>query len=222
MSLATVQRKLAEGLASWLTYEFHCMRGDLFSEKALALPIGNILAASFKERISAEYVHPILKDDHRRGRRPQLDYVVEKDGKIVCAVESKWTTTSTIAWRDIMWDLIRLEMMSYQFECSCLMVLAGFGKNIDKLVPGTLTANHTKVLFGRTKLLPSKVDLRVSTHLDEYEEELTRYSKVRFPTCVVVQNPHVYPKSGNNMSFKVLVWKVRSQKTADRFQRDYT
>lgn len=195
------------------------MRGDLFSEKALAIPIGNILSASFRERITAEYNHPLLKNDNRRGRRPQIDYVVTNKDSVVCAVESKWTANSDLVWRDIMWDMIRLELLSYHTGCDCLMILAGFKKKIDSIVTPGLTDQDSRFIFGRTKNMPSSKIRKLEMPLSDYESEFQKYSHVSFPKTLMICNPHVAPKEGHNLTFQVLVWRVYSLKNAKRVNK---
>ncbi len=86
-----IARKLAEGVAGWLFYEFHSRRYELFSEKYLTAPIGNILHGQFDRKVIAEYNHPILTQAKKTpGRPPQLDFVIVDKGNITVAVESKW------------------------------------------------------------------------------------------------------------------------------------
>ena len=59
-NLNNVQRRLAEGTSSWLLFEFHCQRGDLFSEKYLSVPVGQVLAGLYPGRVKAEENHPYL------------------------------------------------------------------------------------------------------------------------------------------------------------------
>jgi hypothetical protein len=70
-------RKLAEGVAGWMMHEFHCDRSELFSEKYLSVPIGQILSAEFGTKVYSEVDHPILSTMAvGAGRRPQIDFAI--------------------------------------------------------------------------------------------------------------------------------------------------
>src|SRR5579871_3099922 len=131
------QRRLAEGVAGWLMYEFQSSRGRLFSEKYLTTPIGNILSGIYRERVLSEFPHPIL-NLHKmgRGRPPQIDFVIvdQKDReKIAIAVESKWVGANSLNVGDIIWDLIRLELLHNLYKTQCFFVLAGSKRGINEL-----------------------------------------------------------------------------------------
>src|SRR4051812_13014047 len=114
-NLNNVQRRLSEGTASWLMYEFHCQRGDIFSEKYLATPVGQILASRYPGRVKTEENHPVLAGAGTVGRPPQVDFVMTNvDGTYSAVVESKWTGRSAISIGQLLWDLLRLELIAYQ------------------------------------------------------------------------------------------------------------
>jgi hypothetical protein len=54
---------LAHGVGSWLQYEHACGHSELFSEKYLAQPIGNILSGQTGNRARAEFTHPVLSGE---------------------------------------------------------------------------------------------------------------------------------------------------------------
>jgi len=91
-----LRRDLSEGVAAWLTFERHSGREGLFSEKYLALPVAQILASHFGGSVEAEHNHPVLSDLGRRGRPPQLDFIVRNSGQVSLVVESKWIGASSV------------------------------------------------------------------------------------------------------------------------------
>jgi hypothetical protein len=74
--------KIAEGLASWLTFGLRCGRVKLFSESSLVDPLGQLLQYRFPGRVRAEVEHSALATLHMgAGRKPCVDFVV--DGEVI-------------------------------------------------------------------------------------------------------------------------------------------
>ncbi len=222
--LNNVQRRLAEGLAGWLLFEFHCQRGDLFSERYLAAPIGQILAGIHGIRIEAEVNHPVLANDDISGRRPQVDFAVREDGAWKAVIESKWTGRSDLSLDELIWDLVRLELLAYELDVECYFVLAGFRKKLAPLLAlthfgsqnqtptengGQITTKHKSTI----SLCLSRLPADIQGALGKRE---SKYPHVKFPTKIICDFPHSYPATGSNLTFQVFVWRVRAKSKAPR------
>jgi hypothetical protein len=120
-------KKLTEGLGSWLHYEYCCDRSELFSEKYMAPPVGVLLSSTQNGAVFAEFEHPILTGAMvGRGRRPAIDFVVCNDYPTpVVAIETKWIGKTKITVESLLWDLVRLALLNYQFNTSCYFMLGG-------------------------------------------------------------------------------------------------
>jgi hypothetical protein len=120
-------RLLADGVGAWLQYEQACGHVELFSERYLSHAIGNILSGQSGNRARAEFEHPVIGPmTSGRGRRPAIDFVVcEPYPTVTIAVESKWVGTTTPSIEEILWDLIRLELLVHQSNARAFFLLAG-------------------------------------------------------------------------------------------------
>jgi hypothetical protein len=136
-NLNNVQRRLAEGTSSWLLFEFHCKRGDLFSEKYLTVPVGQILTGLFPGQIKSEVNHPLLLTTSGIGRPAQLDFVVVNNGTWEVVIETKWIGKTAISLVQMIWDLMRLEILARQNNAVCYFILSGFNKKIIPLLENT-------------------------------------------------------------------------------------
>lgn len=56
-----IKRRLSEGIASWILYEYHSFCGNLLEEKYLVAPIYSILTGIYKNQVVSEFNHPILE-----------------------------------------------------------------------------------------------------------------------------------------------------------------
>ena len=209
-------RRLAEGVGAWLQYQAHCDNTGMFSERFLAEPIGSILSAWTKERVIAEYQHPILqKHASGSGRRPEIDFVVCADyPRISVAVESKWLGSTRPPAKAIMWDLIRLELLAKD-GAECYFLLGGqrgaleeyfvrkdFAGPEDRYSPILRSdANHLHVL----DITPSarhRVPM-VKALVERYQEE-------KFPAKILTTRTRPFPVECLKNQYQVYVWRIRS------------
>jgi hypothetical protein len=119
--------KIADGLASWLTFEQRCGRVNLFSESSLAHPLGKLLQYRYEGRVRAEVEHSVLGPLKTGARqRPRVDFVVDGAGGIYdLVVETKWASASPSLLRDIIRDVVRLDLLLGVHAREALLVLAG-------------------------------------------------------------------------------------------------
>lgn len=226
ISINKLADKLSKGLGGWLMYEHHSHRADLFSEKYLAAGIGNILAGNFRNKVFTEFNHPILKNK-KAGRPPQIDFVICNDDKINLAVESKWfgTKTSTSPKPiDVLWDLIRLEILHFTDDSNALFVIAGKKSQIDKFlncpdfVDKTSTGKSRNLLSTKNSSLIldligcSNERLKMICKLSE------KYKKVEFPSKITISKLYKFPTNATNFENEVCVWSVKSVVNAKRYK----
>lgn len=218
-----LRRSISEGLSAWLTFEEHCGRRNLFSERYLALPLAQILANNVNGVIEAEHNHPVLTSKGRPGRPAQLDFIVRANGRVTLAVESKWAGASGISVRDVIWDCVRLELAAHHYNCDALFVLAGQRDKVDNLLmsrpfnPDTSRGNPSRVLglnnAGRSSvnIQSPKRDFGPALH-----KQLKLYKDISFPRSFVCGTGTQVPKSAPAASFTAAVWRIRPELPAKR------
>jgi len=125
--------KIAEGLAAWLKFEKRCGREPLFGESYVAYPLGQLLQYRYPGRIFAELKHPVLTSTKMgRGRKPRIDFGIMGDAGILdLAIETKWASQSPTLLRDIVRDVVRLDLMVPTYARRGMVVLAGKTRNLN-------------------------------------------------------------------------------------------
>jgi hypothetical protein len=224
MSLDTIERRLAEGTAAWLLFEFHCKRGDLFSEKQLATPVGQILAGQYPGRVKAEITHPHLIPIKQRGRPPQLDFVVLDGSNWEVAIETKWITNTPLTLGQIIWDLIRLELLVKHKVCDAYFIIGGFNKKLKEvlgethLFDSTLKGNQyiTHLKGQNIKLDLAKLNLATKEYINT---KLNKYPAMTIPKILYLKKPQMAPKDSINLTFKIIACKILSPKNVERIKK---
>lgn len=222
-----ISRKIAEGVAGWLMYEFHSFRGQLFSEKYLTTPIGNILSGIYKERVVAEVNHPILNANKTwQGRPPQIDFCILKEDKTIdIAVESKWLGNSQVGVGDIIWDLIRLVLLAHNLKVKCFFVLAGKRKNLQTLFNSDRFLEHRTdkrtrpvLRLFRVRKAAIRIDNPPIERMKLIKSRILQYPNISMPSSIPSGYPEIYPIKGKNADFQVYVWEISSFKNKPRFR----
>lgn len=222
-----VKRKISEGVAGWLMYEFHSMRADLFDEKYLVTPISNIISGVYGNRVVAEFTHPIL-NQHKTwaGRPPQIDFVIKDNNNqnIKIAIESKWYGDTAVNVSDIIWDLIRLELLHKEYGTSCFFVLGGMKKRLNDLF-SSKSFNDPKVNGSTRPVLRINQQKKQSLRLDSpspyrvsmIKNRMIQYQDVSMPSKISTGLPFHYPENCRNADFQVYVWEICSIPAKSRF-----
>ncbi|RUX85472.1 MULTISPECIES: hypothetical protein [unclassified Mesorhizobium] len=217
---------LTNGVGAWLNFEAACGRTSLFSEKYMAHPIGQILNGASGGRTVAEYKHPVLAPQmSARGRRPELDFVVlDTEGKVALAVESKWIGRTTPSVEKIFWDLIRLEMLANR-GIRCLFLLGGKRKSLEQLFEHTaFDAKDNRGMW--CPLLRWDNNVQHNTTLGPTVEarrlmlrKLFRdFQTFQFPHAVVSRRTAPFPADPNSSTFQVYAWEIKSPANRMPFQ----
>ena len=221
-------RKLAEGVGGWLQFEFHCHRSEVFSEKYLAAPVGQILSAAFGTHIYAEMNHPYLTNfAEGSGRRPQIDFVVcDPYPNIKIAVESKWVGRTGLKLEHVIWDMLRLELLAHHFNAETYFLLGGRKKYLDKFFGsrsflGRLKSGKIRPILKLpdTHTLQMRLDqppmARVRTMKKVFKSGRIASSEV--PSKIVSGIPVVFPTNCTSFTYHVYVWQVTSARHRTTF-----
>lgn len=220
-------RLLCEGVGSWLQFEHACDRSELFSEKYLTQPIGQILSARSGNRARAEYIHPVLGELAKGpGRRPEIDFVVcDPFPNITIAVESKWIGKTKPSVDKILWDLIRLEMLAHHSGARCFFVLGGTRSDLQsyfkqKFFSGLEPGEQTRPLLRtdinsayKTTLVPTR-NPRIPL-LKKIFEPLQSFD---FPHHIVSRRSDPFPLHGPGKRFQIYVWEIASAGKRETFR----
>jgi hypothetical protein len=214
-----LSRRLAEGIGSWLRFEFQCGHGHLFEEKYLSYPIGQILSSLFGHKVHAEYDHPVLAPRMiGRGRRPKLDFVVLEDHQIKLALELKWAGTTTLKVSDVIWDLIRLELVAHQSKAAAIFVLAGQRRNLQNffesdafLAPREGRSPRPILKTGEYSSLGMQLASPPEQRLKVIKDLLVDNQDIEMPTRIVSGKPYVYPPECALGEFQAFVWEITCQ-----------
>lgn len=221
-----IKRSIAEGVAGWLMYEFRSFRGNLFEEKYLLTPISNVLSGVYKDRVISEFDHPIL-NAHKTwpGRPPQIDFVIKgQTNPVEIAVESKWYGNSPVKVEDILWDLIRLELLHKEYSSTCFFVLGGQKKRLEALFTSD-RFQEPKQNGRKRPILRIKKERKQAVRLDNpppsraklIKPRMQQYENVSMPTSIVTGYPDFYPLECRNSDFQVYVWEIQSFRNKPRF-----
>jgi hypothetical protein len=221
-----VKRRLSEGVASWILYEYHSFRANLIEEKYLITPINSILSGIYRSQVISEFTHPIL-EAHRMGvgRPPQIDFVIKNhQQKIEIAVESKWYGNSPVKVEDILWDLIRLELLSYEYETKCYFVIGGQKRRLRELF-SSARFQEPKTKGSKRPILRLTKERKQSVRLDNpppqrislIKGKMQQYKDVLMPSSIITGYPSIYPDVCRNIDYQVYVWEISSYKNKPRF-----
>jgi len=213
-----LRNKISEGLASWLTFENHCGREKLFNERYISLPLGQILINNFEGVIEGEVNHPVLTSSGRRGRPPQMDFVVRNKGKVKLVVESKWAGATGITVADILWDCVRLELAAHHYGCEALFILAGQRARIDALL-NSKTYNPKTSRNKPSPILGVNGNGRISVNIESPKRDyckalhkiLKSYPTIKFPRSFVCGSGTCIPRTVSKDTYASVVWHIRPE-----------
>ncbi len=212
---------LSAGLGSWIQFERACKRTEVFSESYLSNPISQILNSHTNHRVVSEFRHPVLSSvTTGAGRRPTTDYVIcDHDENVFLAIESKWVGRSSPTPRDILWDLIRLELIRHKFDASCYFILGGQKKKLTRLSESQGFIDKKRKGWRKT-LLRFDSNSQNTVKLDSTDvfrrpmlkEIYKNRQSVEFPVSLATCRGTPFPKESTNQDFVVFVWELVGKK----------
>jgi hypothetical protein len=215
--MTNLTRILSEAVGSWLHFEFNCNRSGLFNEKYLSFPLGQVLSARLGGRVHAEFTHPVLAAlMNGRGRRPQVDFAYcEHWPRRTIAVETKWIGKTKVTVEDIIWDLIRLEMIAHESGATCIFVLGGKRRHLELLFKtaafsGGRGAGHRRPILNTKS--NSQYDLWLVPH-DHYRIPMLRklfanLQEVPMPHSLSTIRTAPFPLDPPKAHYQVYSWMV--------------
>jgi hypothetical protein len=222
----SVARRLSEGVGAWLQFEHHCNRQGLFSERYLSFPVGQILSAVYEDLLFSEYLHPVLSPlMSGPGKRPRVDFaVVGEDRRIRAVVETKWVGKTPVSCEDIIWDLIRLEMISHNSGAEAFFLLGGKRSDLTGLFESE--AFHGPVgINGRQPLLHTthdgfhilKIHPPAKYRLQQMRRVVRDLQDLRLPQDLRTQMAKPFPSAPISSGHQVWCWKVEPRDNRTSF-----
>jgi hypothetical protein len=210
-------RRLTEGVGAWLHFEFCCHRSGLFNERYLSAAVGQILSATYGDRVHAEFEHPILAANLvHRGRRPAIDFAYcENYPHITLAVETKWAGSSNTTVESVIWDLVRLELVAHHHGAECIFILAGKHKDLENFFASVKFSGPSNTP-GVTSILRTTSNSRVSLSLlpdKHYRISLFRrvfasLQNISVPHRIITRRSNPFPADCKNNQFQVYAWEI--------------
>jgi hypothetical protein len=184
-----IERRLSEGIGGWLIFEQLCSKTGVFSEKYLSFPIGQILSSVYGSNVHSEFIHPILKNHIiGPGAKPKVDFaVLNNEQKPIIAIETKWIGNSIPTVTSLMWDILRLGLLSQHFGTECIFLLGGRKRNLNKyftkqkfkvkqgLHSSPILSTKSREVFG-VQIITGKTDL-----INKWYKILSNWQSVEFP-----------------------------------------
>lgn len=220
--LRNLKTRLAEGLSAWLTFEFKCERGYLFSEYYLAHAVGQLLRTEGRT-VRAEQTHPTLAIPGRTGRPPSVDFVVyDAEMKPMLAVETKWAGFSEVTAGALIWDAFRLESFHRKTGAPGLLILGGTIEKVHALFNSEAFKRIDEDTDVPLLPLPSKkhrfvldrssLPRAVSKHIHDKVAKINGLPPGTISEQLHCERPYSSEQAGRkSMSFCVYVWEVRSR-----------
>jgi hypothetical protein len=190
----------------------------LFNERYLSTPISNALHSLYKEQVRAEYLHPILAPVKTGpGRRPEIDFALVRDfPNVSCVLESKWVGSNSLTAADILWDLLRLELVAHNTKAPAFFVLAGRRKHLESFFQsrafmGEITSRgkYRRLLkLDRRRNGNIRVDTPNKDRAAMFKKLFIDYQGVSFSSQITTSSPQRYPENCPMFQYQAYAWQV--------------
>lgn len=218
-------KRLAMAAGAWLQYEFACQRDTLFNERSLVTPISNVLKAVYKHEVHTEFLHPVLAPlKSGPGRRPEVDFaVVQKYPEIICAVETKWVGAGGIKMEELLWDVLRLELIAHSAKADAYFVLAGRRKHLGDFLDSKAFVGQVRSKGKVQTILKMRPQprIKITNPLPEreglFQKVLAEYQDLSFPVEVSTTVGQMYPEPCPTFQYQAYAWQIHFPPSMRRF-----
>jgi hypothetical protein len=220
-------RNLAQAAGAWLQYEFACGRSTLFNERYLSVPIANALYFLYKDEVRSEYLHPVLAPAARGpGRRPEVDFaLVNNYPNVSCVLESKWVGRNGLTAEDVLWDLLRLELIAHHAQAPAFFLMGGRRSHIENFFKSkaflgepTRQGKYSRLLKLDNRRNPRiRVDNPAGGRRPVFEKLLRPYQEISFSSRITTSICQSYPRDCPMFQYQVYVWQVLAPAGTSRF-----
>jgi hypothetical protein len=220
-------RILNQGVGSWLHFEYSCNRSGLFNEKYLSYPIGQLLSARYGNRVLAEFLHPILAPMMTGpGRRPQVDFAYcDPYPTVKVAVETKWIGRRKVSIEEIVWDLIRLELISANSNAECFFMIGGRRKSLESLFtsekfsgPNSAPDQRPILDWTNNEMKSFWLTPRYSYRIPLLRNVFKGTPDIEYPQRIITRRTEPFPKDCKMQGFQVYSWKIAAAEKRQTFR----
>lgn len=189
----------------------------MFSEQYLSSPVGQILGAVYGSGVISEFRHPTLADQMQGpGKRPSLDFgVIDGDENLILAIESKWIGRTRPQITDIIWDLIRLEMVAHFEGARAFFLLAGRKRQLDRFFQsddfrGENGVHPRRPIMSHRGGARFTLPLRPTQHyrVPILRKMFVKHLGIRVPERLLTKRFAHAPAQSNTGQFQCYVWEV--------------
>jgi hypothetical protein len=192
----------------------------------MSAAIASALYAIYRQEVRSEFLHPVLGPlQSGPGRRPEVDFaVISNYPEVSCVLESKWVGTTPIRIEDVLWDLLRLELIAHKTKASAFFLLAGKRKHLKSFFESR-SFQGRRTVAGKYRATILKMQpqprLRVSGAEEERKElfrkVLAPYQNISFPSMLSTSVGRIYPKDCPMFQYQACVWHVLAPAGTPRF-----
>ena len=182
----------------------------------------------YKNEVRAEYLHPVLAPKKSgRGRRPEVDFaVIQHYPNVQCVVESKWVGSNGLGAEEVIWDLLRLELIAHYTGAKAFFILAGKRRHMEAFFRSRafLGKEDASGKFRRLLKLDSRKNARIRVdnpqqdRLKIFQKLLSAYSDVSFGSRVTTSVGHRYPEECPTFQYQAYAWEVTAPASTARFR----
>ena len=222
-----IGRRLAEGVGSWLHYEWCCNRSNLFNERYLAAPIGQVLASDFNVHVYSEVRHPVLAAlSSGPGRKPAVDFaVLDPYPHFRAAVESKWVGKTQVNLAAVVWDLVRLELIAAKFDADCFFLLAGRRRELERMFaqkrfqdPSPSGRARPLLRYEGSSAQSLRLDSPSPNRREIIRSAIEAYQLLEVPCAIRLQRALPFPAECPTGQYQVYCWQVRPAEDRSTFR----
>jgi hypothetical protein len=214
-TLMNTPAPIVEAVGAWLHFEYRCGRRSLFSESYLSFPLGQVLRGQFGRSVRPEFAHPLL-ERAGPGDKSRIDFaVVNESNEPVLAIELKWLASPAAQLPLILRDLVRLELLAYEYGTRCFFLLAGPVKAFNSLFNLTVfrsqkNLNQVHPIMPHTHGATRKVVVKGVP--PSRKSLMTKVADVfiggEIPRSLLVSRVEPYPRTPRSDEFVVYGWRV--------------
>lgn len=222
-----VYSKIAEGLAAWLSFERRLWKRKSFLREVSCSSTWRSPPVSISWSGASGVEHSVLAHSHTGvGKKPRFDFTVDGPrGVYRLVVEVKWASQSSMLLRDILGDIVRLDLLLGYYAQDAVLVLAGEKRTIAKLFgkpqfqPWKEPSGNGVTLpyRGSRHLLPLGEKQQASLRFAPVPEfrrllfvrALRPFYNVSVSRLVQVERSGPFPRSAASRDYGVYLWRVK-------------
>jgi hypothetical protein len=141
------------------------------------------------------------------------------------ALESKWVGRNGLAAEELLWDLIRLELIAHHTNATAYFLLAGRERHLRTFYSSppflgkpTKAGKYRRLLKLDHRRNPRiRIDTPAEDRKATLKKLLSPYQDLSFPTRITTSRGYSYPQECPTFQYRVYVWEVLAPAGTARF-----